>query len=126
MSTEPTWRVYLPEWQFVYTSDVLGEPGIDECLIFYRQRYEGRVREEDWRTVPAVMGARGPQPQALQLRLPNLRGEFKDYDTAVEWASHLADQIPSGDQVAVVVVQRGSVEERELLEYGKKMLPDAG
>ena len=40
----------------------------------------GRVREEDWRVVPAVFGsgAGSARRTACSLSLPNLQGEFKD------------------------------------------------
>lgn len=125
MSTEPTWRVYLTEWLFAYTADALGVAGDDECLSVFRRRYEGRVSDEDWRVVPAIRG-RPSEVRSLQLRMPNRRGEFKDYNDAVRLASDLLDQDPAGGNAVAVVVQRGSDEEKALLDYGKKKLPDAG
>jgi hypothetical protein len=125
MSTEPTWKVYLPEWLIVYTSDAAGGlEGGAECRQHFHGKHRGRVRGEDWRVVPAIAGAERERhrPYCLQLRLPNLHGEFKDYSDAVQLASELVD-----DRGGVAhVVQRGSPEERELLDYGRKMLPGAG
>jgi hypothetical protein len=119
VSTEPTWRVYLTEWLTVYTAGYMGDAGEQDCLAHFARKYAGRVRDEDrrvTRTGPAFW-------PALQLRLPNRRGEFKDYSDALEHASSLMDVFKDGP---CDVVQRGSAEERELLEYGKKKLPDAG
>lgn len=115
MSTEPTWRVYLSEWLTVYTSDQLEVPGQEECKAAYARKYGGRVRQEDVRIKPA--GRLRPSHQALQLRLPNLKGEFKDRTEAAD----LLQAMGSGGWL----VRRGSPEEQELLDYGKKMLPDA-
>jgi hypothetical protein len=123
MSTEPTWRAYLTEWLIVWTSDASGPEGADECWDYFERKYKGRVREDDRRVVPAIAGvAPGGHPYCVQLRLPGLRGEYKDYSDAVALASELLD----GHEGALcVVVQRGSSEEKALLEYGKKMLPGA-
>ncbi len=121
MSTEPTWRVYLHEWLAVYTSDATGRDGVAECSDVFRRKYRGRVRDEDWRVVIPGPAARD-QPRCVQLRRPNLHGEFKDYSDAVQLASELLDDRGG----TAHVVQRGSDEERELLDYGRKMLPDAG
>lgn len=117
MSAEPTWRVYLREWLTVYTSDYNGERGMAECLQHLTQKYAGRVRVEDWQTVVADPMRPDGSARWLKLRLPNLRGEFKDRAEAMDWCI----QLPHAQ-----LVQRGSDEEKELLAYGKKMLPDAG
>jgi hypothetical protein len=115
MSTEPTWKVYLPEWLIVYTAGVSGTEGRDECRRHFDGRYQGRMRSEDWRLV-------NTQYPQLQVRLPNLHGEFKDYSDAVALASELVDDRGG----TAHVVQRGSAEEKALLDYSRKMLPDAG
>lgn len=127
-STEPTWRVYLREWLIVWTSDADGPEGVDECWDYFARKYKGRVREEDRRVVDAITGRQGSAgPQCLQLWLPNLKGEFKDRTDADKLADALAADPPyEGAGLFVGVIQRGSAEERELLEYGRKMLPDAG
>jgi hypothetical protein len=115
VSTEPTWKVYLPEWLAVYTAGAFGISGEAECKYVFDRRFAGRVREEDWRLEAGSVTSR------LELRLPNLHGEFKHYSDAVGLASELVD-----DRGGVAhVVQRGSPEEKALLEYGKKKLPDA-
>lgn len=108
MSTEPTWRVYQPEWLTVYVPD--GQEDGQKAWDRFAAVYQGRVRDEDVRVLE------DPHVQ-LQVRLPNLKGEFKDRDEAMDWYI----QLPHAQ-----LVQRGSEQEKELLAYGKKMLPDAG
>jgi hypothetical protein len=123
MSTDPTWRVYLAEWVTVYTSDMFVRFGDDECEAVFGQRYKGRVRDGDWRVIPVTAGhPEAVVPRVLQLRLPNLRGEFKSEADAWWLAGELLDATGQSPHV----VQRGSAEERALLEYGKKMLPGGG
>lgn len=118
---DATWRVYLSEWVTVYTSDASG--GLDggqECFQRFRDKYKGRVRNEDVQVVPAVAGAPRDayRPYCLQLNLWNLRGEFKDEaDAVLMLAAH------AGIEERPRVVQRGSPEEQALLDYGVKMLP---
>jgi hypothetical protein len=111
MSENATWRVYLPEWLIVYSSNAFTEQGKAECLQHFADRYAGRVREEDWRVVCSVTSKPGGWPYLLELRLPNLRGEFKD-----------RQDVPVYDAEDAYLVRRGSAEEQALLEYGKKML----
>lgn len=129
MPDEPTWRVYLSEWLTVYISDADGPEGVDECWDYFASRYRGRVAVEDLRvmaTSPDRPGS-GAYPYCLQLWLPNLKGEFKDRDLADKLADEIAEVPPYGGAgLMLAVVQRGSDEEKALLEYGKKMLPDAG
>jgi hypothetical protein len=123
---EPTWKVYLAEWLTVYTSDRVGqEAGEAECREYFTGKYAGRVRDADWRFtvfLPDAESLVSDRPVCLQLRLPNLHGEFKDYSDAVQAASELLDDRGG----TAHVVQRGSAEERALLDYGKKKFPDAG
>lgn len=112
---EPTWRVYAPEWLTVYTSDQLEVTGHQECKDHFAAKYQGRVRPEDMRIRGA--GVLRPQQQALQLRLPNLKGEHKDRQVAMDHYTGLPH---------AALVQRGSLEEQVLLDYGKKMLPQTG
>jgi hypothetical protein len=119
VSTEPTWRVYLTEWLTVYTADFMGSPGEQDCWDHFAGKYAGRVREKD-REVASSAPDWWP---VLRLRLPNLRGEFKDHGDALDLASELMDGHKDGP---CDLVRRGSDEEKALLEYGKKMLPEQG
>lgn len=117
MSTpDAPWRVYLRDWVVVYTSDELEVPGRRECEAVYAEKYAGRVQTEDWRIRPA--GQMRPSHQCLQLFLPNLKGEYGDRNPAAD----LLQAMGSGGWL----VRRGSAEEQELLDYGKKMLPVTG
>ncbi len=115
--SDATWRVYLNEWVTFYSSDAFGPDGQAECLQYFRRKYRGRVRDEDWRVVPGAGVERAARfPYCVQLYLPNLRGEFKDEaDARMLRLEHIGE--------AVSVVQRGSPQEQDLLAYGTKMLP---
>jgi len=119
-SPDATWRVYLAEWLIVYTSDELEVIGQRECEAVFARKYQGRLRDGDWRI--RNPGAFRPGRRVLQLRLPNLKGEYKDNADAVALASELMDAHPDGP---CDVVHRGSAGEQALLDYSRKMLPDA-
>lgn len=106
------WRVYLPEWHTAYLSDHLEVDGQNECKAAFAE-YEGRVREEDWRVTH--VGSMRPSRYRLELRLPNLKGEFRYKEHAAENRDALGPE--------AVIVARGSAEERELLSYGRRRLP---
>lgn len=107
-------RVYWPEWVIIYVSDQAGEHGRAECQERFASHYEGRIRPADHRVA-------GPQHQQmpdvpryhLELRLPNLQGEF----THREDAQLVLSQLPGS-----VLVTRGSAQERALLDYGVRKL----
>ena len=105
-SPDATWRVYLAEWLIVWTSDADGPEGVDECWDYFERKYKGRVREEDRRVVPAIIGRGGGAtgPYCVQLRLPNLQGEYKDEADARELSVERV--LMAGE--AVSAVQRGS------------------
>ena len=53
---------------------------------FISGEVQGRVRDEDWRVVPAIHGMElARSPYCVQLYLPNLQGEFKDEADAMCW-----------------------------------------
>jgi hypothetical protein len=118
---DATWRVYLTEWLIIWTSDASGPEGMAECVEHFERKYRGRVRAGDRRVVPAITGRGGGTdgPYCLQLKLPNLRGEYKDREDAEKKSFLLYAKYAA-------LVQRGSAEEQALLDYGKKMLPGAG
>jgi hypothetical protein len=112
-----TWRVYRTEWVTVYTSTDRGAAGGAEAQRHYAETYEGRVRQEDAQFVIPVGQERVLPPVTLQLRKPNLHSEWKDEPQATMAAAGI------GPEVHVVLA--GSPEERVLLDYGVKKLPDA-
>jgi hypothetical protein len=115
-AAEVPWRVYVREWMIVYTSDSSGPEGADECWDHFERLYKGRVRKMDRQVItdsPHV------HPYLLKLRLPNLKGEFRDQADARVLVSDLVDAGCSS-----YMVQRGSEDEKVLLDYGRKMLPD--
>jgi hypothetical protein len=107
------WRVYLPEWVIAHTAAELEVPGDKECRDVFEELYRGKVREADWR-IRNPSGFR-PGRRVLELRRPNLQGEFKD--------EHDAEGLRAERGEEAVVVLAGSPEERELSDYGRRMLP---
>ena len=107
-----TWRVYRPEWVVAYTSSQLEVDGQEECKAEFRERFRGRVRDEDQR-IRNPDGFR-PGRRVLELRLPNLQGEYKEREDAERLLAERGD--------GAVVVRQGSPEERELTDYGRRML----
>ena len=112
--------VYLPEWLIFYTSRGRGSVGWAECLEWFKEHYEGKIRNTDWRIANSD-GQTGPAMREtyrgrwrVQLRVPNLRGICRDEPDADE----IADQLGQ-DAVAVL---RFSAEERKLLRYGKSLI----
>ena len=124
MSTpDAPWRVYLAAWVTVWTSDAVGPGGQAEALQHFGEKYRGRVRDEDWRVTCSVTSTMGGWPYLLELFVPNLQAEFKDPLDALGLAGVL--RVDSGEEIPQVV-QRGSPEEQELLDYSRKMLPATG
>ena len=118
---EELWRVYLPEWLIAYSSHAAAQPGWEECLAWFDTHYAGKAYSSDWRItsldgLPAALadaeGYRGRW--VLQLRLNNLRGEFRDKDDAVKLAAELGSDAE--------VVAKFSREDRKLAGYGKRRL----
>lgn len=116
--TQPVfWRVYQPQWQAVYTSDQAGYAGSVEVQDFVRETYGGRIRDGEARI--SVPDSDCPEAQRVtgEVLLPNLQGEWKDRGDADGHCRALGED--------AVVVGAGSAEERVLLGYGRKRLPDA-
>lgn len=115
------WCVYSQEWLAVYSSDMIGLAGRNECQGVYIRRYEGRIREHDTRLQPWSETSSNAYPWMLELRLWNLRGEFvsqalgERFVTANNLAADGPDRAP--------VVRKNSAADRALREYGQKMLP---
>lgn len=115
---EELWRVYLKEWQIVYTCDAKGDEGMAEGKKVVAERYEGRVQPEDMELFTQWSDETPDWPCFVRLRLPCLRGEFRDIEDAKRLVLHLSDP-PN----LAVKVRRFSQEERRLLDYGVKRLP---
>lgn len=108
------YRVYLPERVLSYTSAAHGVEGIAESKAFFDQKFRGRVRQDDWE-----IDSRGPDsPAQLWLLLPVLKAEFKHREAAEGFRA--AHSWP--DEYTHLVV-RNSKDERDLLDYGRKLLP---
>lgn len=107
-----TWKVYQREWVTVFTSDLSGKAGIPACRGKFASSFEGTVLESEWRVVPFPEA-----PAMLQLFIPNLKGEYRSIHDA---ADH-RQQIEAAGGI-VVTVAHGSLEEKALLDYGRKKL----
>lgn len=108
-----TWCVYQPEFVTVYASEARGNDGRDECVAMFDRHWRGKIEDEDWRL--KNIGVR-PYRYELQLKLPNLKGEYKDEGLARDRAGQLS---------RAVAVQWGSPAEQQLLDYGDKQLSTA-
>lgn len=115
---DATWRLYVREWVCVYTSTASGTEGQDECRELFEKTYRGRVLDSEWRVVQGSHALFA----WLELFLPNLAGEFRDWAAADELSDELAE-VNSPAALSVFIVQRGTREERELLDYGRRRLP---
>lgn len=115
------WRVYFPEFVPVYTSNSTGSIGQEECRSIFVDKYAGRVPAEDYQIHP--LKPVHPSIWELRLKLPNLKGEFKNKGDADKLREELEAAEPSlaGDELAWIVLF-GSAEERVLLAYGKHRL----
>lgn len=111
--TSDTYKVYVREWLVVFVSDAAGDAGVEECRRRFREKYEGRVRDEDVRVEGTSRKFPDRYGSRLMLCLPNVRGEFKTLALAEEFA---------GKFDGAVVVGRNSRDEYELKNYGLKKL----
>lgn len=111
-------RLYRPEWVSVHVEaavdgDRTPEALTEAALAHFDAHYDGRVHSGDMRL--AVAGAGPTARVALQLRLPNLKGEFK---TAALAHAHATGQ--GWDDYTVV--GRNTKADHELRGYGVKKL----
>lgn len=109
--TDDLWRLYTWQWVIVYTTDATGEQGDAEAREFFNNRYEGRVRDCEWR-IASFPG----WSSVLCLLLPTMVGEFKQR----EIAEGISLEYPTKDQPTLVV--RNSADDHRLREYGIKKL----
>ena len=107
------YRVYQWQWVTVYPSQETGSNGREECEQVLAEKYAGRVGEDDARIEDREDGG-----YALQLFRPNFQGEFT--------APEAAEELRSGRGDSAVLVQHGSAEEQDLLDYSRRMQPGGG
>jgi hypothetical protein len=97
------WAVYEWCWITVYTSSAQAEAGVQEVQWTFDRDWAGRVKPDHSRVAGPVLAGRA----ALQIFKPNLLGVWRD------------EPLPRKDKI---VVEVGSDAERELQDYGKRML----
>jgi hypothetical protein len=113
------WRVYLPEWLIMYTSDAEGNDGYQECWNLIKNRYERslpkpaenyfRIVQADSHhkrrahTTPDYKGH-----YCVQLLLPNLRAEARDRTGADLIATELGPEaeVVARDSIGDKALQR--------------------
>jgi hypothetical protein len=113
VEVEDLWRVYRPEWLIVYVTEDDAD-GQTRMSDHFQNNFAGRVKEHDARRV-----VDGEPPNAvlqLQIRKPNMRGEFKHHSDA---EAFVAEQ----GWTDATIVTRNSREDHELRAYGTKRLP---
>lgn len=113
------YRAYRYEWIVVHF--LMQDPDnptrlTDQMWEYFQQRYEGRVVAEDMRIVCA--GTDINEVCQLQLKLPNLKGEFKRRVDALSWVKE-----QGWDSCRVVAA--GSLADHELRQYSIRKLPSA-
>lgn len=116
---EDLWKVYVPEWIIVASSDANGTDGLAEMEKVVAEKYHDRVRPEDARVVPISTRYPDDWPYRLELKLPNQRGEFKRRDLAEAYAEKMGWLLQPGTSI----VPRNSKAEFQIKDYGKKKLP---
>lgn len=113
------YRAYRHEWivvHFLMQDPDNPTPLIDQMREYFQQRYEGRVVAEDMRIVRD--GTDINEICQLQLKLPNLKGEFKRRVDALSWVKE-----QGWDSYRVVAA--GSLADHELRQYSIRKLPSA-
>lgn len=111
VEAEDLWRVYRPEWLIVYVTEV-DEGAEARAAEVALDRFAGRIRADDCRVVIDETA----KVLQLQVRKPNMRGEFKHLTDA---SSYVAEQ----EWDDTTIVQRNSPADHELRAYGTKRLP---
>lgn len=112
-----SWRVWEQHWLIVYTSEAEGDDGIQECQHYFQDKYEGNVRDSEWRVVPADAYC----DATLQLKLPTVVGEYRDREQAEELRDELADADPD-NKYPLWVTELGSPADKDLETYGQRKL----
>jgi hypothetical protein len=114
---QSTWRVYVKEW-LQDDSDCTRE-SLEER---FQAKYGGRLEDDDWRIVGDDEFPENPMEFFLQVRLWNVKGEWKYPDEAEEHARLLREV---GGHPEAEAVARNSRREHVLMSYGKLMLKEA-
>lgn len=105
------WRVWLDEWSVVYVSDTDGEPAERECQDRFSESYEDKVQVGGWRIVPWSTDEPGGWPWMLEVRLPVMKGEYRDEAAATDHASRIGG----------IVAREGSQMDRKIQRYEKDL-----
>lgn len=113
--TDDLFKVYRPEWMWVYTSEANGDAGLAEAKTYFAEKYQGRVHEIDVEYLPTSENNPSKWPWRISLRLPNVKGEFKLREHA---ETYIAEK-GWGD---AAIVSRNSRDEYKLKAYGDKKL----
>lgn len=104
-------RLYRPEWITVFTT----HEGADRAITYFETTYRGRVYDTDMKIIDSSAGSAVARVQ-LQLRLPNLKGEFKHAYLAQRHA-----ETQGWDEWTIVA--RNSKADHDLRGYSVKKLP---
>lgn len=108
-----TWRVWVKDWVAVFTSDADGPAGETECAEHFVRKYLGTVLPTEHRIKGTLLW-----PATLELYLPTVVEETKDYDKAR--ALHGALVLK---RQATWMTEFGQPKDKELESYGKRKLP---
>jgi hypothetical protein len=103
--TDGFWRVYRAEWTVAYISDADGEEGTRECMQKFMAAYEGRVQPGEWRVVAWSESDPAGWPVMLEVRLPVMKGEYRDEQDARGHASEVDGTVVrenSGEEIAML------------------------
>jgi len=111
--TNDLWKVYRPEWIRTFSSKAVGEAGKTECEKHFEEKYKGKVSADDVRYMPTSAANPDKYPWRLELKLPNIKGEFKTKDLAESYRA-------SKEWDDAVLVSRNSKAEHDLKAYSKK------
>lgn len=107
MNISSVYRVYRWEWVVVYTADASGATSSAECEAVFRGKYAGRV----------IDGEHKVDDGMLLLFQPNVVGEFKSKDDALDFCESISQE---GQRVCVVA--KGDRVDRCLADYSVRKL----
>jgi len=113
---QSTWRVYIKEW--LRDDSDCTEESLTER---FEAKYGGRLLDEDWRISGDDEFPSTPLEFFLEIRLWNVKGEWKD---AVEAEEHARLLREVGGHPEAEAVPRNSRREHVLKSYGKLLLKE--